>query len=135
MFLGVSLIIEDLRYSPIQEIHEKLDSMPSNLDDLYQKLLDQVCQKHNIAQLARRILLWVVNAPRPMTVAEPAWACAVSNGHKSTSSVDPDKRLVQSFLHSINLCGPILKLASYDYKYHRGESHGNKEVRLVNQSA
>lgn len=70
-----------------------------------------------------------------MTVAELAWACTLTNDHKSTSSLNPDKRLFQSFRHSIDLCGPILKLGNYGYNYDSDYSDSNKEVRLVHQSA
>ncbi|KAI5787788.1 hypothetical protein FPQ18DRAFT_262731, partial [Pyronema domesticum] len=122
MFLWVSLIIQDLRYTPIEEIRDKLRSIPSGLDCLYQQLLVQICSwGPSISKLLSKILMWVLNVPRPMHIDELAWACTVNDSHRSASSVDIS--VINGFSQSIGLRGPILKLDNGGI------------VKLVHQSA
>lgn len=72
MFLWASLVIEELRDTPAEDIREKLQSIPSGLDSLYNHLLGQLGKQKT---MATKILMWVVNSPRPMTIDELAWAC------------------------------------------------------------
>jgi hypothetical protein len=73
MFLWASLVIKDLEYTPIDEIRDKLRSIPSELDCLYQRLLGQICSYPSIAKLLSKILMWVLHAPRPMNIDELHW--------------------------------------------------------------
>jgi hypothetical protein len=121
MFLWASLVIEDLRVTPLKEIRDKLKTIPSGIDALYRNLLDQLGQRPNTAKMASKILMWVVNAPRPMKIQELAWACTTERSHKAASSVDTE--LIEYFRTDIKHCGPILKI----------DKAG--EVKLVHQSA
>lgn len=110
MFLWASLIIEDLLETPLEGIQSKLRSLPSGLDDLYKRLLDQIGKRQDTAQMAIRILMWVSHAPRPMSVEEIAWAYTMDcKHHKSANSVD-SLGIIDSFGQNIRNCGPILKL-------------------------
>jgi hypothetical protein len=121
MFLWASLIIENLRFTPIDEIRDKLRSIPSGLDCLYQQLLVQICSRPSISKLLSKLLMWVLHAPRPMNIDELAWACSVNDSHRSASSVGIP--VIKRFRQSIELCRPILKL------------HDGGLVKLVHQSA
>ncbi|KAI5793611.1 hypothetical protein FPQ18DRAFT_171772 [Pyronema domesticum] len=121
MFLWVSLIIEDSRETPLEGIQSKLRNLPSELSGLYQQLLDQLSRRQDVAKMASKLLMWVVHAPRPMSVEELAWAYTINNDHKSRSSVDA--ALIRDFHFNIKLCEPILKLGD------------DGTIRLVHQSA
>jgi hypothetical protein len=121
LFHWASLVVKDLRCTPIDEVRDKLRSIPSGLDCLYKRLLDQMGSHPPIAKLLSKILMWVLHAPRPMSIDELAWACTVKSSHKSASSVDIS--VINGFPQSIRLCGPILKL----------DDEGI--VKLVHQSA
>jgi hypothetical protein len=121
MFLCVSIIIEDLRGTPLQAIRSKLKSLPSGLAGLYQQLLNQLTTRHGVAEMAMKMLMWVVHAPRPMSVEELAWACTITANHKYISWVD--EAMIRDFILNIKLCGPLLKLG------------GDGTVKLVHQSA
>lgn len=107
MFLYTSLIIEDIQKTPSQEVGEELKSVPVGLDDLYQRLLEQLDRQQDISKMATEILMWVIHAPRPMSIDELSWACAINQDHKSASSVDSS--LIRSFRRNIKLCAPIVK--------------------------
>jgi hypothetical protein len=124
MFLWASLMIEDLQNTPVRAIRNKLEIIPSGLDHLYQRLLDQLAgDRPGIATMATRILMWVANSPRPMTSDELAWACACTSNssHKSVASIDAS--IICSFRMDIKNCGPIPKVDS------------QHKVKLVHQSA
>ncbi|KAI5788609.1 hypothetical protein FPQ18DRAFT_48604 [Pyronema domesticum] len=121
MFLWASLVIEDLRETPLKEIRDRLKTIPSGIDALYRNLLDQLGQRPNIAKMASKILMWAVNAPRPMKIQELAWACTTERSNQAASSVDA--KLIEYFKIDIKNCGPILKI----------DEAG--DVKLVHQSA
>jgi hypothetical protein len=99
MFLWVSLFIKDLQLTPVERIREKLKGAPTGLDNLYRGLIDQLNQNPVIAEMATKILMWVVYAPSPMSIDELAWACTVKSDHKSISCVD--NSLIESFRFNI----------------------------------
>lgn len=70
--------------------------------------------------MAIKMLMWVVHAPRPMSVEKLAWECTITADHKSISSVD--SILIRDFRYNIKLCRPILKVG------------GDGIVKLVHQS-
>jgi hypothetical protein len=131
MFLWVSLVIEDLSGTPIQDVRSKLMGIPTDLYQLYRNLLDSL--SHEVANVAKEILMWVICAPEPMTVQQLAWACAMKSNQNSRLAAD------RSFIHgckrNIELCGPILKL---DDEYDRLSVHPHGRstfVKLCHQSA
>lgn len=56
--------------------------------------------------------MWVVTAPRPMQVEELAWACTVTQKHRSLSSIEDF--IIEGFIGNVELCGPILKCNKCD---------------------
>lgn len=106
MFLWVTLVVQELLDTPIHLVSEALETTPDTLNDLYTYLLKRLTGRK--AQIATKILTWVVLAPEPMSVTGLAIACAVKSTDESESSIDHS--LVDGFAHDIALCGPILKV-------------------------
>jgi hypothetical protein len=120
MFLWASLIIEDLLRTSIKDVKSKLKKIPRGLNELHTQLLNQLAPE--IKSTARKVLMWVVTAPRPMHLDELAWACTVTHEHQSLSSIE--NSIISGFIQDVKLCGPILK-----YNIESGI------VTLVHQSA
>ncbi|KAJ7847783.1 hypothetical protein B0H13DRAFT_2405537 [Mycena leptocephala] len=92
MFLLAKLHIESLsKKSTIKRVREALKTLPTDLNDSYdsamKRIEDQNQEERNIAHSA---LTWVVNAKRPLTVAELQVALAVEPG---TQELDDDNIL------------------------------------------
>lgn len=86
MFLLVSLIVEDLKTTPTDQIRGKLQIIPSSLGGFYQALLDRVfALPEDAVQTIKQILMWVVSTPRPMSIEELAWACKLRSEHRSAA--------------------------------------------------
>lgn len=106
MFLWVALVIEELFHTPIDSVSKTLDATPPTLYGLYARLLERLNGRN--AEIVKRILMWVITAPRPLSVAELAIACSVNASHMSEASIG--SALLTGFEHDIALCGLILKV-------------------------
>jgi hypothetical protein len=82
-----------------------LRAFPVDLNGLYKHLLLRIKMT---ADKTKRILKWVLFAPRPMKVEELAIAYAVQLHYKSVSCIDDS--LITGFPQCISLCGPILMI-------------------------
>ena len=74
-FLWISIIVKEirrLRMPTIGKIKETIDRSPQGLDDLYRGLVADILQSDS-----RLVLVWVVYANRPLTLAELSDAVAV----------------------------------------------------------
>ncbi|KAL8787816.1 MAG: hypothetical protein Q9213_002003 [Squamulea squamosa] len=70
-FLWVALVLKELETTHSeQQIQEVLDSVPSEMDSLYTRILDTMALIPRNRKLAQAILRWTVCAVRPLTVQE-----------------------------------------------------------------
>ncbi len=70
-FLWVSLVLQELkRVHTSAEIRQVLEDVPSDMDDLYSRILDTMSTQPYGKDLAKAILTWTVCAARPLTTAE-----------------------------------------------------------------
>ena len=71
-FLWVSLILQELRRAHTStEIRQVLDEVPSDMNDLYSRILDQMSRGPPYGKvLAKAILTWTVCSSRPLTTQE-----------------------------------------------------------------
>lgn len=104
MFLWVSLVVEELLDTPANSVIETLETTPDSVNGVYSHLLKRLDGRK--AMIAKKILMWIVMAPEPMTVTDLAWACSINNTDESRSSVGQD--LITGFKHDIALCGPMV---------------------------
>ncbi|KAL9025906.1 MAG: hypothetical protein Q9196_005347 [Gyalolechia fulgens] len=70
-FLWASLVLKELETTHSeQQIQEVLDSVPSEMDSLYTRILDNMALVPRNQKLAQTILRWTVCAVRPLSVEE-----------------------------------------------------------------
>lgn len=70
-FLWVALVLKELETTHSeQQIQEVLDSVPSEMDNLYTRILETMAMIPRNKKLAQTILRWTVCAVRPLTVEE-----------------------------------------------------------------
>ncbi|KAL8912458.1 MAG: hypothetical protein Q9171_002551 [Xanthocarpia ochracea] len=70
-FLWVALVLKELETTHSeQQIQEVLDSVPSEMDSLYTRILDTMAMIPRNRKLAQAILRWTVCAVRPLRVEE-----------------------------------------------------------------
>ncbi|KAL8719491.1 MAG: hypothetical protein Q9225_003518 [Loekoesia sp. 1 TL-2023] len=70
-FLWASLVLKELETTHSeQQIQEVLDSVPSEMDSLYTRILDNMAMVPRNQKLAQAILRWTVCAVRPLSVEE-----------------------------------------------------------------
>ncbi|KAH6879984.1 hypothetical protein BKA70DRAFT_1576127 [Coprinopsis sp. MPI-PUGE-AT-0042] len=106
MFLHASLMVESVRHcTSSRHVMEKLDKLPAKLDVLYDEAFKRIeMQPEEHAALAKRVLLWVAYAYRPLTVEEMRYAVA------SNPKVDwatPENLVPESLMVSV-CCGLIV---------------------------
>jgi ankyrin repeat protein len=95
MLLWVYLILYDLQTSTQASRHvikRKLNSLPKDLPDLYNRILRNI--KPEDLEVAKAILRWVVWAERPLTLHELTVAIAIRPGQRSmeplSEMMEPD---------------------------------------------
>ncbi|KAH6879942.1 hypothetical protein BKA70DRAFT_1168325 [Coprinopsis sp. MPI-PUGE-AT-0042] len=106
MFLHASLMVEAVRHCTSSlRVMEKLDKLPVKLDALYDEAFERIeMQPEEHAALAKRVLLWLAYAYRPLTVEEMRYAVA------SDPKVDwatPENLIPESLLVSV-CCGLVI---------------------------
>lgn len=70
-FLWVRIVLQELkRVHTAAEVHEVLESVPSDMDELYMRILDSMARMPYGKRLAKAILTWTVCAARPLTTNE-----------------------------------------------------------------
>ncbi|KAL9603530.1 MAG: hypothetical protein Q9179_002147, partial [Wetmoreana sp. 5 TL-2023] len=70
-FLWATLVLKELQTTHSeQQIQEVLDSVPSEMDSLYTRILENMAMVPRNQKLAQAILRWTVCAVRPLTVEE-----------------------------------------------------------------
>ncbi|KAH6879966.1 hypothetical protein BKA70DRAFT_1207238 [Coprinopsis sp. MPI-PUGE-AT-0042] len=103
MFLHASLMVESVKHcTSSRHVMDKLDKLPAKLDMLYDEAFERIeMQPEEHAALAKRVLLWVAYAYRPLTIEELRYAVA------SDPKVDwetPENLVPESLLVSV-CCG------------------------------
>ncbi|KAH6889043.1 hypothetical protein BKA70DRAFT_1163670, partial [Coprinopsis sp. MPI-PUGE-AT-0042] len=121
MFLHASLQLDALcECLSARDVRDTLEAFPSSIKDVYcqtwARISDQAC-KH--ASLAMVVLVWVVNAPRSMTVEELERAVATS---PTTHKFEPGRVVPWTTL--ISLCGGLITV-----------EEESRLVRLVHSTA
>lgn len=76
-----------------KEMREALRSLPKEIDETYDRTMGRIrAQKPKFVLLAERILAWIANARRPLTVKELQHALAVEPGQvRSCLNIGPKK--------------------------------------------
>ena len=70
-FLWVRIVLQELkRVHTAAEVSEVLESVPSDMDELYMRILDSMARMPYGKRLAKAILTWTVCAARPLTTDE-----------------------------------------------------------------
>lgn len=106
MFLWVVLIIKDLAKTRVSLVERTLRTLPRGLDAVYQKLF--LGMDNDTREMARRLLLFVVTAIRPLNISE--LAIAINILPSDTRSSPSENESLWSFEKDIALCGPIVKV-------------------------
>jgi hypothetical protein len=99
-FLWVALVCQDLMATKKWKVVEKLSSFPPGLNELYDRMLQQV-QVSGSAEICQRILAIVATSYRPVTISESFTLVEVLDNF-----VDD----LESFQDIIRLCGSFLTL-------------------------
>ena len=74
-FLWVKLILEELRHVHTSaEVHQVLEEVPSDMDELYTRILNSMSKAPYGKALAKAILTWTVCSTRPLTTQELYYA-------------------------------------------------------------
>ena len=83
-FLWVSLILQELKYAHTStEIRQVLEEVPSDMNDFYARILDQMSQGPPYGKvLTKAILMWTVCAARPLTIHELHQGLEIDIGDK-----------------------------------------------------
>ena len=85
VILWVVLVLAELKrevsneFFSFQDLRAKLVRLPTRLDSLYSHIVERLCRKHDDTRIekARRILMWVTYARRPLTLDEFREAIAI----------------------------------------------------------
>jgi Calcineurin-like phosphoesterase/NACHT domain/Ankyrin repeats (3 copies)/Putative serine esterase (DUF676) len=76
-FLWVSFVLRDLAEARMYQVRAKLKNLPSGLDEIYHRILEQIKPEDQEAVVF--VLQWMAVAYRPMKVAELAIAFGIYN--------------------------------------------------------
>ena len=70
-FLWTSLVVKELEETiSEQQVHEVLESVPKEIDDLYTRILTNISATPKTAELCKTVLRWAACAARPLSVEE-----------------------------------------------------------------
>ncbi|KAM0804114.1 hypothetical protein BDR22DRAFT_800435 [Usnea florida] len=74
-FLWVKLVLEELRHVHTSaEVHQVLEEVPSDMDELYTRILNSMSKAPYGKALTKAILTWTVCSARPLTTQELYYA-------------------------------------------------------------
>ena len=104
VFLWIHLVIqsllEGLKEVPEEKIFNRLQHIPSGLENLYAYLLDHISQEttRKSSHQTRLILQWILLATRPLSVQELAYAVCITDkmSKSSTGHLEIDFQINQS---------------------------------------
>ncbi|KAJ7278161.1 ankyrin repeat domain-containing protein [Mycena rebaudengoi] len=119
MFLLAKLHIDSLTIkNTVKAVREALENLPKDLEHTYNEAMDRIeAQSQDDRNIARRVLIWIANAKRPLSVAELQEAIAIEPGTKTLDRdglLDPDIFLsVCAGLVVINLADGTVRFIHY----------------------
>lgn len=116
-FLWVGIIAKELEKHTSDEVKSVLNSFPSGLDELYDRLLNNIPPHRR--ETTARILRWVVTAIRPLTLMELSAAIGIIADEYSGQNCE------QVMRDHVNECGYLLTVT---------ESPAGPRVGLLHQS-
>ncbi|KAJ7266737.1 hypothetical protein C8J57DRAFT_376911 [Mycena rebaudengoi] len=95
MFLLAKLHIDSLTIkNNVKAVREALKSLPTDLERTYNEAMDRIeAQGQDNRTIAKRVLIWIANTKRPLSVAELQEAIAIEPGTKTLDQdglLDPD---------------------------------------------
>ncbi|KAJ7250208.1 hypothetical protein C8J57DRAFT_1667731, partial [Mycena rebaudengoi] len=95
MFLLAKLHIDSLTTrNTVKAVREALKNLPTDLEHTYNEAMDRIeAQSQDDRNIAKRVLIWIANAKRPLSVAELQEAIAIEPGTKTLDRdglLDPD---------------------------------------------
>ncbi|KAJ7266730.1 ankyrin repeat domain-containing protein [Mycena rebaudengoi] len=95
MFLLAKLHIDSLTTkNTVKAVREALKNLPTDLEHTYNEAMGRIeAQSQDDRNIASRILIWIANAKRPLSVAELREAIAIEPGTKTLDRdglLDPD---------------------------------------------
>jgi WD40 repeat protein len=106
-FLWVRLALQELRRASTRAgIQQILEETPSDMDDLYNRILDSVYSRAREKEMIMAILDWTACAARPLTTSELYHALKLD----MNDEIDDD---IQRFIE--NNCGQIVVIESSDH--------------------
>ena len=121
-FLYISLVLHDLRMTKIfWKVAQKLETLPSGLYEVYDRILrliDAECE-----EIAKKVLIWVAVARRPLTVDELAMAVALGMGGWKNRAIPPEDCL-DELKDCFRCCEPLVQV-----------DDNTHTINLVHQSA
>ena len=98
-FFWVHLVLRELeQVHTATEVHQVLDRVPADMDDLYSMILVSIAQAQYGKHLAKAILIWTVCAARPMTTGELYHALQID----IKESIDDLRKLISA------VCGQLI---------------------------
>ncbi|KAH6908122.1 hypothetical protein BKA70DRAFT_291469 [Coprinopsis sp. MPI-PUGE-AT-0042] len=105
MFLHAALQVEILRHSlTVKDLHKHMGKLPPKIEDMYAVTLTRVnAQEPSHADLAKRILIWVIYAARTLSVRELQYAVATC---PETYQFEDDRLVEEETLLSV-CCGLV----------------------------
>ncbi|KAH6902806.1 ankyrin repeat-containing domain protein [Coprinopsis sp. MPI-PUGE-AT-0042] len=128
MFLHASLMLDAVRHcTNLRRVSEQLDKLPVKLEVLYDEAFKRIeMQPEEHAALAKRVLLWVVNAYYPLTVDDLRYAVA-SDANSDWQT--PENLVPETLLDSV-CCGLITIERTMGHR-----ASPDRTVRLVHYTA
>lgn len=97
-FLWVCLVLQELRQVHTStEIKQVLENIPSDMNELYHRILDNMSSAPYGKLLAKAILTWTVCSARPLTTHELHHALQLD----IKDSIDDVKRSISSYCHQL----------------------------------
>ncbi|KAJ7266763.1 ankyrin repeat domain-containing protein [Mycena rebaudengoi] len=102
----------------VKSVREALKNLPTDLEHTYDEAMDRIeAQGQDDRNIAKRVLIWIANAKRPLSVAEFQEAIAIEPGTKTLNQdglLDPDIFLsVCAGLVIINLADGTVRFIHY----------------------
>ncbi|KAJ7241261.1 ankyrin repeat-containing domain protein [Mycena rebaudengoi] len=128
MFLIAKLHIDSLATkSTIKAVRDALQNLPEDLEHTYDEAMDWIeAQTKDDREIARRTLIWVANAKRPLTVFELQEALAIEPDSKA---LDADGLLDIEII--ISVCVGLVIIDASQSRSNFLDSSGRRIVRLV----
>jgi len=113
-FLWVRLVLQELRKVHTDtEVRQVLQDVPSDMDELYTRIVDNMSQETRGKRLAQAILTWAVSSARPLTVDELYYALQLD----INDNIDSVQRSIAS------TCGQLVFV------------DGQSRIQMVHQTA